>query len=456
VAGRRRPDFIEAKTVCLRANVPTPRLPATPMSDELAPGTMVGEFRIEGKLGQGAMGVVYGAVHPVIGKRAAIKVMRPLLVEGQEAAERFLQEARAVGGLGHPNIVDAFGFGALSDGRCYYVMEWLQGQSLGTLVRQGRLSIDDTLVIVDQICRALDAAHSRGIIHRDLKPDNVFLQEMPEGRAVVKLLDFSIAKLVDEDPRQPLTRAGVVIGTPAYVSPEQVRGAPVDGRADIYALGILTFEMLAGRLPFSPAEKMALLHMHLHEAAPIVSSLRAEVPPALDALVARMLAKQPDARPSLREIRRVLSEVRAELVVASLKETPTVDPVDPVDPVEAVEPPTLPATRQGPGDRRRVVLAVLLGAAALTFSTLALSHEGKGPFVVGAPDLAGTTLAPQLAHLPSPPPSTREPARLPPPPQVLAAPVTLEGEQLEDPLPRQRHRHGKATGRKKHRRSGEL
>jgi serine/threonine-protein kinase len=403
---------------------------------------MVGQYRIEAKVGQGAMGVVYGAVHPLIGKRAAVKVMRPML-QGEEGAERFLQEARAVGTLGHPNIVDAFGFGKLDDGRCYFVMEWLQGESLGERLRQGRPSVEDVAEIVDQVCRALDAAHSHGIIHRDLKPDNVFLQHGADDRPQVKLLYFSVAKLADEEARLPITKTGVVIGTPAYVSPEQVRGVAVDGRADIYALGVMSFEMLSGRLPFSPAEKMALLHMHLSEAPPRVSNVNPGVPAALDDVVARMLAKAPEERPSLRDIRGVVAPFRGE--AAASHRTPTsMTPVTitptPMTPPYVVQlsgelvEPAVPAPEPSSHvtetiaiadvDRRRVLLAAVVGVVALIVATIGLSREETGVFL---------SPSPAAASPPAPAPAPVAAAAAPTPPAATQPPPTVEALPVEEP-----------------------
>src|SRR3954471_5448371 len=162
---------------------------------DLAVGEMVGEYRVEGELGRGGMGRVYAATHPVIAKRAAIKVLHPELSVNTEAVERFIQEARSVNQIGHPNIVDIFAFGTLPDGRSYFVMEWLRGESLHTRIERERLPIAEALVMLETITVALEAAHEKGIVHRDLKPDNVFLVEVKGDRPQVKLLDFGIAKL---------------------------------------------------------------------------------------------------------------------------------------------------------------------------------------------------------------------------------------------------------------------
>src|SRR5215831_9014136 len=184
------------------------------------------------------MGVIYLAEHPVIGKRAAIKILHRRYCDDPEAVERFVVEARAANQIGHPNIVDVFTFGALDDGRSYMAMEWLAGESLARRLTRGPLPLAEALAIVELTADALEAAHEKGIVHRDLKPDNIFLATSRGGRVDVKLLDFGIAKLVG--PLHPTgvrsTRPGEIIGTPAYLAPEQARGLDVDGRVDVYAL----------------------------------------------------------------------------------------------------------------------------------------------------------------------------------------------------------------------------
>jgi serine/threonine-protein kinase len=274
-------------------------------------GTMVGEYRIEGLLGEGGMGRVYAATHPVIGKRAAVKVLHPRMSMNPEVVDRFVQEARAVNQIGHPNIVDIFSFGELPDGQSYFVMESLKGESLHERIRRQPLSRDELCHFVVDITHALDAAHEKGIIHRDLKPENVFLHQIKNGLQI-KLLDFGIAKLANtEDTRLERTRTGAMMGTPKYIAPEQARGYAVDARVDIYSLGVMMFELATGRLPFEADNAMDLVASHLHDEPPRMSSMRRDIPRILDDLVAAMLAKRADDRPSLARVREVLDEVRA-------------------------------------------------------------------------------------------------------------------------------------------------
>jgi serine/threonine protein kinase len=278
---------------------------------DLEPGTLVGDFRIERKLGEGGMAQVFAAVHPVVGKRAAIKVISKRLCADQHAVERFVQEARAVHQIGHPNIVDTFGFGTLPDGRCYMLLEWLDGESLGDRLARGPLPLGDALEIVTQLAEALEAAHAKGIIHRDLKPDNVIV-DSSRGRPSVKLVDFGIAKLAQADVTLPRTRSGAAMGTPGYMSPEQARGKSVDGRTDVYALGAMTFQMVLGRLPFEGESAIDILAKHLAEAPPAPSSLWSGIPPALDRLILRMMEKSAADRPDLAEVLKVLANLRGQ------------------------------------------------------------------------------------------------------------------------------------------------
>jgi len=282
---------------------------ATAMADttDLMAGMMVGEYRILGPLGAGGMGRVYSAEHPVIAKKAAIKVLHPELSVNKEAVERFVQEARSVNQIGHPNIVDIFAFGALPDGRNYFVMEWLRGESLRDRMQRKPLSVADALAVLETITLPLEAAHEQGIVHRDLKPDNVFLVDIKGDRPQVKLLDFGIAKLMGSQGLQR-TQTGNMLGTPAYISPEQARAEGVDHRTDIYALGAMAFELLTGQLVFAATNAADMIAQHLYQPPRSSRALNLNVPPELDGLITRMLAKEAHARPTLEQVR---DEMRA-------------------------------------------------------------------------------------------------------------------------------------------------
>ncbi|HEY2747352.1 MAG TPA: protein kinase, partial [Polyangia bacterium] len=290
-----------------------------PLATDLPAGSVVGEYTIERKLGDGGMATVYGATHPLIGKKAAIKVIAPALSLDAGLVERFVLEARAVNAIGHHNIVDVFSFGKLGDGRSYFVMEWLQGETLYDRMWERRLGVDEALDILDQVCDALEAAHEKGIVHRDLKPANVFLCPVRGRRDLVKLLDFGVAKLIapdealgGDDPmsRPPQTMTGQVVGTPDYISPEQARSKPVDGKTDVYALGVIAWEMILGRRPFEADNSADVVRMHLSEPPPKPRALWPEIPLPLDELLTTMLAKSAAKRPSPAEVRATIRELR--------------------------------------------------------------------------------------------------------------------------------------------------
>ena len=286
-------------------------LPSSVPDGELFAGMLVGEYRIERKVGQGGMGTVYAALHPVLGKRAAIKVINDEMSRDENAIARFRREARAVAQLASPHIVDVFGFGQLPDGRSYYSMAYLVGESLRERLERGRIPLDDTLQIIDQVARGLEVAHAAGIVHRDLKPENIFLERGTAGVQVVKLLDFGLVKLANADDGIATTHAGLLFGTPIYIAPEQIRSAAtVDPRADIYSLGCIAFELMLGRVPFVRKTVAELIAAHLEREAPAPRSLWPEMPIALDALLRAMLAKDPNRRPTLGHLQEVIERLR--------------------------------------------------------------------------------------------------------------------------------------------------
>jgi|GEM_PF-4138472 len=259
-----------------------------------SPGTVVGEYEIVGKLGEGGMGVVLEARHPVIGKRVAVKMLRPEIATQQELVERFIGEASAVNRIDHENIIDIFGFGT-HHGRHYFVMEFLEGESLDErLDRVERLSIAEALPVLRGVASAIDAAHREQVIHRDLKPDNVFLASRGKRRERVKILDFGIAKLAAGSVKQ--TQAGIAMGTPLFMPPEQCRGEPVTSRADVYAFAGMAYRALTGQYPFEADTVPALMMMHM-SAEPVPPSAHG-VSRALDAPILAGLEKDPDKRPA--------------------------------------------------------------------------------------------------------------------------------------------------------------
>ncbi|HEX9101844.1 MAG TPA: serine/threonine-protein kinase, partial [Polyangia bacterium] len=295
----------------------TPSSVELQIDSELQPGTWVGEYQIESKLGQGGMASVYAGVQPVIGKKVAVKVMSRQLCVDPVQVERFVQEARAVNQIGHPNIVDVFAFGALPDGRSYFVMEWLQGETLASRLRRGWLTVPEAVAIMFQICDGLAAAHDKGIVHRDLKPENIFLVPVRNRRMLVKVLDFGIAKLLGRrDARVDRTADGSTPGTPGYMSPEQAKGKDVDHRSDIYALGVCAFQMLCGRLPFVGADAIEILYHHIHATPPAPSTLRQDLPLQLERLILQMLEKRADRRPTIPVVEERLADLRDGVLAA--------------------------------------------------------------------------------------------------------------------------------------------
>jgi len=266
-------------------------------------GEAIGPYTVVRRLGAGGMGEVYLARHRVLGREAAIKVLLPEISMDESIVMRFFNEARATAQLRHPNIVEVFDCDTLPNGRAYIVMEFLAGESLrASLDRVGRLAPDfrSIAAITGMVADALQAAHDHGIVHRDLKPDNMFLTvpaHQPDHLSV-KVLDFGIAKLLSSGDRgSTLTQTGSLIGTPLYMSPEQCRGvSTINHTTDIYSLGCVLFEMVAGKPPFPFEAPGDILVAHISQAAPALSSLVPETPPQLDGLVGRMLVKEPTAR----------------------------------------------------------------------------------------------------------------------------------------------------------------
>jgi len=275
-------------------------------------GRTVGErYRILGRIGEGGMGTVYLCEHIALGKRMAVKVLRPEFSRDEELLRRFQHEARAASQIGQENIIDVFDFGHTAEGSAYFVMEALEGESLGRiLTREGPMSLQRALPILMQICRALGAAHQRGIVHRDLKPENVFVVRREDGADFVKVLDFGISKSALASEAKRLTRAGSIIGTPEYMSPEQAAATSVDHRSDIYGFGVVAYEMLTGRLPFQGETPLATLLKHQSEAPLPPSRLRQDLPVDVETLIMRALVKKPEGR------QQSMAEVAADLTRA--------------------------------------------------------------------------------------------------------------------------------------------
>jgi serine/threonine-protein kinase len=295
-------------------------------------GQMAGEYRLRRKLGEGSFGAVYEAEHPLLRRRAAVKVLHHAAGIDSQSVQRFISEAQAVNQVRSPYIVDVFSFGKLADGRYFYVMDLLDGEPLDVyLKRERRCSVPIALQLLRPIGEALDAAHAVGIVHRDLKPQNLYLAWCMNGDTVPKLLDFGTAKLLDAS--LVLTMSGTTIGTPLYMSPEQARAQPVDGRSDVYALGVLTYQLLTGELPITGSSTFAVLAAHVMTTPPRMSDVTRDLSPELDQAVIHMLEKDPNARPA------TAGAAMAELAAAAERAGHTLAP----GPLRLPRPPARPA-----------------------------------------------------------------------------------------------------------------
>jgi serine/threonine protein kinase len=272
------------------------------------PQLIAGRFRIEREIGTGGMGTVYLATHLDLERPVAVKIIRPEFAADADVSERFLREARTMAKLRHPNAAMIFDAGNLPDGRHFIVMEFVEGETLSqALAREGRFSFSKAIDIATQICDVLEEAHRLGIIHRDLKPSNILL-----GKRGVCVLDFGVAKVLASSAEATATQAstgsGQLIGTPRYMSPEQCLGQRVGARSDLYSLGVLLYEMLAGRPPFVDPLQSALLVKQATAPAPPLPRLRQDIPRSLALAVHSLLAKRPDDRPRTAAVAKMLLE----------------------------------------------------------------------------------------------------------------------------------------------------
>lgn len=267
-------------------------------SGHVTPGSAVGSYIISDLISDGGCGSVYRAKHSMLGRVVAIKILRREFSEsGSSMAKRFLLEAMAVNMIKHSSIVDVFEYGQMPDGRPYYVMEHLEGQDLDTAIkRHGRYTPAEALIFLGPVCEALEAAHRAGFVHRDIKAGNVHVGRTMEGKPVVKLLDFGVAKALRPDnPGAGLTVAGSRIGTTSAMAPEQIRGGEITASTDIYALGVLLFRVIVGRNPFVASEPNEVEQMHL-KAQPPKPSEFARISPEVDAIVLKAMQKKPQDR----------------------------------------------------------------------------------------------------------------------------------------------------------------
>jgi hypothetical protein len=269
-----------------------------------------GRYRLDAVLGMGAMGAVFRARHTGLERDVALKLLHQDLVASDEMRARFAREAAAISKLDHPNCVRVTDFGN-DDAHQYLVMELLQGEPLGDRVDEEPLPPRQALEIVDEVLAGLEHAHGHGLIHRDIKPDNIFMAREESGRAKVKLLDFGIVKLQEQEGVPQLTKMGMVFGTPCYMSPEQAAGTAVDARTDLYAVGIILYMLLSGRLPFDSDDPLKVLRQQIRDLPP---PLPDDVPAPVRELVGTLLAKKPDERyPSAAAAREAVARARQQL-----------------------------------------------------------------------------------------------------------------------------------------------
>lgn len=365
----------------------------------------LGKYQLGQLLGQGGMGAVYRSFHPVLNQPVAVKVMQNTLAADPQAQQRFLREAQVVAGLAHPNIVNIFDVD-IQDGRPYIVMEYLDAGSLADRLQAGPLTLAAALQLAAPLADALEYAHQRGLVHRDLKPANVLLR--PDGSPV--LADFGLARPVQADSAAQITATGAVMGTLAYMAPEQFSGQPTDARADIYSFGVMLYEMLTGRLPFT-GDSAQIMYGHLQQPPPSLRVARPDLPDSIEQLVQRMLSKDPAWRPQ--RMAEVASALRA-IAAGTAATGPTVQARPATNPTLAAQP--------GPTAARGLVLGLAAGgvvlvlaivAAVLVVLPLRRSATNSTPIVIATVALPRATVAefdppatarPSAAPRPSPTP----------------------------------------------------
>jgi serine/threonine-protein kinase len=276
---------------------------------------LAGKYRLLRLLGRGGMGEVYEARHAVVGRRFAVKFLHAPPTLGSGAAARFLREAQAAGALESPHIAAVVDFDVAPDGAPFMVMEYLAGESLARVLRREvRLPVPRVVDLVLQACAGLAVAHAAGIVHRDLKPDNLFLVERPDGAELLKIVDFGIAKLLNQTAPGDMTQSGAVLGTPYYMAPEQARGErAVDQRVDVHALGLIAYELLCGRKPHPGDSYNAILAHILTEPVVPLSELRPGLPQELAAVIERAMAFEPAARyPGVQDLAQDLARLAGQ------------------------------------------------------------------------------------------------------------------------------------------------
>ena len=367
--------------------------------DPLIGQTLDERYVIRERLGAGGMGVVYRAWQTSVGREVAVKVIRGRTGGSAALVKRFLREAKLSSQLAQPSTVTVIDFGQTDEGLLYLVMELLRGRTLAQVLEGGALSPERAVRIAMQICDALDAAHKAGIIHRDLKPANVMILDEPAGRDLTKVLDFGLAKAIDTD-ESSVTQSGRLVGTPSHLAPEVALGGDATAASDLYALGVMLYEMLAGHPPFSAGEVSTVLMMHAYHSVPALDD---DVPPGLAAVVERTLAKQPERRPaSAAALRELLEHVMApdRAGPTQLARLPRKRSAPAADQTTATNQALLPAatgdrTPRASGEvvrggwRRRAAIAVVALAAAAALAFALVRRGGGGGAGTGAGGASG-------------------------------------------------------------------
>ncbi len=400
-----------------------------PSGDPLLGRTIDGRYEVVGVEGEGGMGTVYEVRHKTLGRTFAMKVLRRDVARDPELSARFLLEARATAAIKHPHIVAITDFGRLEDETPYFVMELLVGQTLAHVLKMGPLPTSRAAKIATQVASALGAAHEAGVVHRDLKPENVFLVKKESGEDDVRVVDFGAAKVVGAGR---LTKTGIVFGTPHYMSPEQASGQPVDHRADIYALGVIMYEMFTGRVPFEADTYMGVLTQHMFAEPMPPSKL---VPDArlgaLEEVTLCALEKKPEQRyQTMQELAGDIQKVVHITDEGTVEVAPKLDarprrsrvPLLAPTPPAFAPTPVMPSSRDGsrPSSRPMLVLsAVSLAVIAVVFLMLRrhpVDSEASPTASVSA-SIAATIVAPPVSAVP-------RPAASPPPPPTASVWVT--------------------------------
>lgn len=346
---------------------------------------LAGTYRLARVIGRGGMGRLYAAEHTRLDRRFAVKVLHESHADKPDAVARFEREANALARIRSDHVLDVVDVLRTPDGRTAIVTALLEGEDLQQRLDRGRMPIFEAIAVARQICRGLAAAHAVGVVHRDLKPSNLFLAATPDGRIVVKILDFGVAKLAGEDA---MTRTGVVLGTPAYMAPEQARGsAEADARSDLYAVGAVLYRMVTGRMPYEGADPGATLARLLREAPPRPRAIAPDVPIALEVVIQRAMAREPEERPaSALELDRALAELDEsgdELRAAPLSRRPQADGHDPTARPNGAT--TRREEIERSARRARPVAALLASACAIG------AGAGTAGFVAAAGALVATT-----------------------------------------------------------------